>query len=166
MRSLIDKYEKMTKRIEASLSVNNLLTSTNLPSSEEVMAVLWPPKFRVPYMEMYNKSKDPLEQLETFKAHITLHGFLEEIACRAFKLTLKGAMRGWFRALQPSSINSFSELAKLFLTQSMVNKDIWLPISWLSSSGRTRAWKPSLLASTKSAWRQMTRMRRSLWRLS
>lgn len=73
--------------------VDRLLTSTGMPYSKEVMAVHMPPKFRVSLMEKYDRTKDPLEHLETFRAHVTLHGFLREVAYRAFPLTLKGLTR-------------------------------------------------------------------------
>lgn len=47
---------------------------------------------------------------------MTLHGFPVKIACKVFSLTLKGAVRGWFR-----SVDSFKELARLFLTQFMAS---------------------------------------------
>lgn len=71
---------------------------------------------------MYNGSKDPMEHLETYKAHMTLHGFFGKIACMAFPLTLKGMTRGWFEALQQGSINSFMELGQQFLTQFMASR--------------------------------------------
>lgn len=63
------------------------------------MAALLLLKFKDPQMMMYDGYKDPLEHLEIFKAHMTLNGFLGEIACRAFLLILKGATRGWFGAV-------------------------------------------------------------------
>ncbi|XP_040988994.1 uncharacterized protein LOC121236616 [Juglans microcarpa x Juglans regia] len=66
---------------------------------------------------MYNEARDPLEHLETFRAHMTLHGFPGEVACIAFPLILKGLARVWFKSLAPGSIDSFRELARMFLTQ-------------------------------------------------
>lgn len=90
--------------------MDQLLTNTNLPYSAEIMAVPLSSKFKVSSIEMYDGIKDPLEHLETFKAHMTFHGFPREIVCRAFPLTLKRATRRWFRALQLGSIDSFEEL--------------------------------------------------------
>lgn len=112
----MDKYKEMTKRTGASSSIDQLLTSTDLPYSTEVMAAPLPSEFRVPKMDMYDRSKDPLEHFEIFKAHMTLQGFPRKIACRAFPLTLKGAARGWFKSLAPGSIDTFKELVCLFLT--------------------------------------------------
>lgn len=95
----MEKYEEMVKRMGASLSIDQLLTTTDLPYNADVMAALMSSKFKVPQIEMYNGSMDSLENLETFKVHMTLHGIPGEVACRAFLLTLKGVARGWFGVL-------------------------------------------------------------------
>lgn len=38
-------------------------------------------------------SKDLIDHLENFKAHITLHGFSEEVACHAFPLVFTSVQR-------------------------------------------------------------------------
>lgn len=96
-------------------SVDQLLTSTDLLYNAEVMASPHPSNSKVCQMEMYDGSKDPLEHLETFKAHLSLHGFLSEVAYRVFPLTLIGAARTWFGSLPSRSINGFEALARLFL---------------------------------------------------
>lgn len=62
LQGLMDKYEDMVKRMRGSSLVDQLLTSTDLPYSMEVMAALLPLKFKVSQMEMYDGSKDPLER--------------------------------------------------------------------------------------------------------
>jgi len=52
-------------------------------------------KFRMPQVEAYNGSKDPLDQLESFKTLMHLQGLVDEIMCRAFMTTLKGPTRVW-----------------------------------------------------------------------
>lgn len=53
---------------------------------------------------------------------MTLHGFSTEVACRAFPLTLKRSVKVWFGSLASGSIDSFAELARLFLTQFMAGR--------------------------------------------
>lgn len=83
----------MARKIGASSSVNNLLNNTDLAYSIEIMMVLLSQKFKVPQIELYDRSKNLVEYLNTFKAHMSLHNFSEEIACQAFPLTLKGVVR-------------------------------------------------------------------------
>lgn len=94
LRKLMDKYEEMTKKIGTSFTVDQLLSSTNLPFCVEIMAIPLPPKFKVPSIDIYDESKDSMEYLKTLKAHITLHRFPGEITCMVFPLTLKGITRG------------------------------------------------------------------------
>lgn len=54
----------------------------NQAYNTELMAVPLSPKFKVPSIEMYDGFEDPVEHLETFKAHMTLHGFPSEIVPR------------------------------------------------------------------------------------
>ena len=42
--------------------------------------------------------------------------------CRAFVITLTGIAQRWFRTLRPSSIFSFRQLSKSFVSQFTVNK--------------------------------------------
>lgn len=97
LHNLMDKYEKMAKRMGASSLVDQLLTSIDFPYSVEVIVMPLPSKSLVPQTKMYDRCKDSLEHLETLKNHMILHKFTGEITCRAFSLTLKGAKRWWFR---------------------------------------------------------------------
>lgn len=52
LRSLVDYYEEMTKRMRGSSSIEQLLiTCTDLPYSEEVTVVPLPFKFKVPQID-------------------------------------------------------------------------------------------------------------------
>lgn len=121
LQGFMDKYEEMVKRIRGLSFVDQMLSSTNLPYRTKVMAVLLPLKFKTPQMEMYDGSKDPIGHLETFKTHMKLQGFLGEIGCRAFPLTLKGSARSWFGTLRPGTIHNFEELGRQFLIQFMAS---------------------------------------------
>jgi hypothetical protein len=44
----------------------------------------------------------------------------QELVCRAFPLTLSGSARDWFQKLLPSSITSFEDLGRKFITQFLV----------------------------------------------
>jgi hypothetical protein len=51
--------------------------------------------------------------------HLDLPGTPDEVACRAFPLTLLGSAQEWFRKLPPSSISNFEDLRRVFLSQFM-----------------------------------------------
>ena len=73
-----------------------------------------PHKFHVPQIDSYDGVKDPLDYLEIFKTLLHLQEVANEIMCRAFPTTLKGAARIWFNRLMPNSINTFKELCAQF----------------------------------------------------
>ena len=73
-----------------------------------------PHKFHMLQIDSYDEVKDPLDHLETFKTLMHLQGVANEIMCRAFPTTLKGAARIWFSRLMPGSINTFKELSTQF----------------------------------------------------
>ena len=57
-----------------------------------------------------------MDHLDTYKSLMQLHNVPEEIMCRVFPTTLKGSARQWFSKLRPSSVHSFAELSKSFVS--------------------------------------------------
>lgn len=119
LHNLWGKYKEIAKKVSMLSSMDQLLACTCLAYTEEVMVVPLSLKFKIPTMELYDGGRDPLKHLDTFKTHMTLHGYPGEVACRAFPWTLKRLAQVWFGSLAPGSINSFNELAQIFLTQFM-----------------------------------------------
>lgn len=104
---------------KASL-VDNLFQKTALPFTSDVATYCLPEKFKVPDILIYTGLKYPVEHLDNFRAHLDLHRTPDEVACRAFPLTLPGSARDWFRKLPPRSLNKFEDLGRVFLSQFMV----------------------------------------------
>ena len=75
----------------------------------------FPPKFKMPSLDLYDGTHDPFDHIATFKTTMHLQGVLDEIMCRAFLTTLKGSTRVWFNKIPPNTMNSFEELSKLFV---------------------------------------------------
>ena len=97
-----------------SSNLNDLVNRTNSLFTVPVDSCPLPQKFRMPQIESYDGVKDPLDHLETFKTLMHLQGVPDEIMCRTFPTTLKGAARIWFSRLTPKSINTFKELSAQF----------------------------------------------------
>ncbi|XP_062145937.1 uncharacterized protein LOC133853931 [Alnus glutinosa] len=89
------------------------------------MSYRLPDKFKMPDIPVYTGLGDPIEHLTSFCAHIVLHATLDEVACRAFPLTLAGGAWEWFRAFPSRLVTSFESLAKKFAPQFMagIRKD-------------------------------------------
>ncbi|XP_075655086.1 uncharacterized protein LOC142625287 [Castanea sativa] len=73
-----------------------------------------PAKFWLPQLEPFDGLKDPQDHFNTFKMTLGLQQPPDEIMCRSFPTTLKGAARGFTR-LPTSSNDSFEQLSNAFL---------------------------------------------------
>ncbi|XP_059658966.1 uncharacterized protein LOC132305323 [Cornus florida] len=96
-------------------AVNDMVQKTNLAFRLAVMSCPLPSKFKMPTIENFDGTRDPLDHLETYKALMYLQTVLDEIMCRAFSTTLKGYARLWFNKLKLGSIENFEELSKQFI---------------------------------------------------
>ena len=100
-----------------SSDLDDLVNRTNSPLTASVNSFPLLHKFRMPQIDSYDGVKDPLNHLKTFKTLMHLQGVADEIMCKAFPTTLKGAARIWFSRLTPNSINTFKELSAQFTVQ-------------------------------------------------
>ena len=97
-----------------SSDLDDLVNRTDSPFTATVNNFPLPHKFRMLHIDSYDGVKDPLDHLETFKTLMHLQGVVDEIMCRAFSMTLKGATRIWFSCLTPNSVSTFKELSAQF----------------------------------------------------
>ena len=103
-----------TLKGRVSSDLDNLVNRTDSPFTNSVNSFPLSHKFRMPQIDSYDEVKDPLDHLETFKTLMHLQRVADEIMCRAFPMTLKGAAKIWFSHLMPSSISTFKELSAQF----------------------------------------------------
>jgi hypothetical protein len=78
------------------------------------MAFPMPDKFKMPRVEKYDGSKDPTKHVENFRAN--------DVACRAFLLTLAEVANDWFTRRPPKSVDNFKDLGYLFLAQLLATR--------------------------------------------
>ena len=97
-------------------SMDTLVQQTESPFTAEVLHFLLPAKFRMPQIEAFDRTKDLIDHLNTYKNQMELHGYQDPIRCRAFTITLKGLALAWFNGLPPSSVSSFRELSIAFVS--------------------------------------------------
>jgi hypothetical protein len=96
--------------------VDNLLLKTASPFTDQVATFPLPERFKVIDILIYTELEDPIEHLENFQAYMDLYKIPDEVAYRAFPLTLSGNAWDWFKKLLPKSISDFDGLRKMFLT--------------------------------------------------
>lgn len=65
---------------------------------------------------MYNGTKDPLKQLENFKGWMDLNTYTNVVRCCAFQLVLIDKVRVWYHTLKSSTIYSFIQFGRHFLS--------------------------------------------------
>jgi hypothetical protein len=70
--------------------VDNVLLKMASPFTDQVATFLFPERFKVTDILIYTELEDPIEHLENFRAHMDLYKIPDEVACRAFPLTLSG----------------------------------------------------------------------------
>ena len=98
IQTMKEQMEVMMNVLKGRVSsdLDNLVNRTDSPFTASVNSFPLPHKFRMPQIDSYDRVKDPLDHLETFKTLMHLQGVADEIMCRAFPTTLKGAARIWF----------------------------------------------------------------------
>ncbi|XP_024023688.1 uncharacterized protein LOC112092257 [Morus notabilis] len=87
------------------------------PFTKEIMAPPLPDKYRSPSILPYDGRGNPDNHLEMYTGHMLLHGYADEIMCRAFRNHLTDFAWRWFRTLKPNSISSWDELKEAFSLQ-------------------------------------------------
>ena len=96
-------------------SLDRMVRRIDSPFTMAVLECLVPSKFHLPQLEPFDGLKDPLDHLNTFKTTLGLQQPTDEILCRSFPTTLKGAARECFTKLPTSYINNFEQLSNSFL---------------------------------------------------
>jgi len=113
-----------TFRGRVSSDLNDLVHRTDSPFTAFVISFPLPRKFRMPQMDSYDGSKDPLDHLKSFKTLMHLQGVVDKIMCKAFPTTLKGPARIWFNRLTSNSIDTFKGLSTQFASHFSEGTDI------------------------------------------
>ena len=102
-------------REKTDQSLDRIVRKTNSSFTVAVQECPVTSKFCLPQLEPFDGLKDPLDHLNTFKTTLGLQQPPDEILCRSFPTTLKGAAREWFNKLPTSSIDNFEQLSSSFV---------------------------------------------------
>ena len=115
MRKEMDKLKSAIKN-KGRENLDEMIRKTDSPFTTKVLNRPLPSKFCLPQLESYDGSKDPLDHIESFKTLMLLHMTPNEVICRAFPTTLKGAVRVWFSKIPLGTIADFEQLSKGFFS--------------------------------------------------
>ena len=114
------KFEKIDRRL-AQLQTNGQKSSndvdfrTTQPLSRFILEELIPSQFKMPHVEPYDGSTDPIDHLESYKALMTIQGATDALLCIGFPTTLRKAARAWYSDLRSGGIHSFEQLEHFFM---------------------------------------------------
>ena len=92
MRKEMDELKSAIKD-KGGENLDGMIRRTDSPFTTEVLNHPLPPKFRLPQLESYDGSKDPLDHIESFKTLMMLQITPDEVMCRALPTIMKGATR-------------------------------------------------------------------------
>ena len=109
-------HMKVVVKGRTPVSIDALVQQTESPFITRVLHFPLPAKFRMAQIETFDRTKDPIDHLNTYKNQMELHGYQDPVRCRAFAITLKGPALAWFNRLSPSSVSSFTELSIAFVS--------------------------------------------------
>ena len=114
MRKEMDKLKSVMKD-KGGENLDGMIRRMDSPFTNEVLNLPLPLIFRLPRLESYDSSKDPLDHIESFKTLMLLQMTPDKVICRAFPTTLKGAARVWFSKIPLGTITDFEQLNKGFV---------------------------------------------------
>ena len=114
MRKEMDELRN-AMREKTDRNLDGMVRMTDLPFTAKVLECPLSLKFCLPQLESFDGLKDPLDHIITFKTTLSLQQLLDEILCRSFPTTLKGATQMWFSKLTTSFIDNFKQLGNSFV---------------------------------------------------
>ena len=114
MRKEVDELKSAMKD-KGEENLDGMIWRMDSPFTNEVLNHPLRPKFRLPQLESYDGSKDPLDHIESFKILMLLHMTPDEVTCRTFPTTMKGVARVWFSKIPLGTIADFEQLNKGFV---------------------------------------------------
>ncbi|RZS19148.1 hypothetical protein BHM03_00051496 [Ensete ventricosum] len=114
VRRVHQRLDEVQKEVLKSREEVGESSKGGSPFTPEIQSKPLPATFRLPALEPYDGSGDPMEHIVTFHAQMALYDTSEALMCRAFPTTLRGSARTWYSRLKPVSIPSFDLLAREF----------------------------------------------------
>ncbi|XP_031099665.1 uncharacterized protein LOC116003864 [Ipomoea triloba] len=125
------KIDDLEKKVEAREHSPEPEVRMTAPFSPDIMEVPLPKTFRLPTIKAYTGTSDWHAHMTRYKAAMVMTRASDTIMCGAFLSTLDGEAHDWFNTIQDSSIQTFAELSKNFLTYFFGNIQHKKPFSHL-----------------------------------
>ncbi|GKV05301.1 hypothetical protein SLEP1_g17330 [Rubroshorea leprosula] len=116
--------QKSIDELKSPRSHQQTLDLDNAPLNLSITAEPYQEGFKIPHLETYDGSGDPDEHLHTYQAIMRIQNANDAMMCKVFPATLKSTARRWYHKLPRHSIDSYSQLAKLFSNKFASQREI------------------------------------------
>ncbi|GLT84990.1 hypothetical protein SLE2022_031930 [Rubroshorea leprosula] len=116
--------QKSIDELKSPRSHQQTLDLDSAPLNLSIIAESYQEGFKIPHLETYDGSGDPDEHLHTYQAIMRIQNANDAMMCKVFPATLKSTARRWYHKLPRHSIDSYSQLAKLFSNKFASQREI------------------------------------------
>ena len=82
--------DKMKENMRMANLVDDLVHRTNSPFMTSINSHPLPPMFKMPFLVLYDGTRDRFDHIATFKTTMHFQAVSDEIMCKTFPTTLKG----------------------------------------------------------------------------
>ena len=82
--------DEMWENMRKANLIDDLFHRIDSPFTASINGHPLPPKFKMPFLDSYDGTRDPFDYIATFKTTMHLQKVIDEIICRVFPTTLKG----------------------------------------------------------------------------
>ncbi|RZS13119.1 hypothetical protein BHM03_00044649 [Ensete ventricosum] len=112
LRRINERLNEVQKEVTKSKEEAAESSKHKSPFAPEIREKPVPANFRLPVLESYDGSSDPIEHVAAFRAQMALYDSSDALMCQVFLTTLRGLARIWYDHLQLATIISFDQLAR------------------------------------------------------
>ena len=106
-----------TPHMPTSTTVRGLEDMLSSSLGQHIVSYELPRGFIIPSFAMYDGSSNPYDHMLHFNQAMILNAGDDRLLCKVFPASLNGPALAWFHKLPRRSINSFSELWAIFVSQ-------------------------------------------------
>ncbi|GKV48591.1 hypothetical protein SLEP1_g55389 [Rubroshorea leprosula] len=116
--------QKSIDKLKSPRSHQQTLDLDSAPLNLSITVEPYQEGFKIPHLETYDGSSDSDEHLHTYQAIMRIQNANDAMMCKVFPATLKSTARRWYHKLPRHSIDSYSQLAKLFSNKFASQREI------------------------------------------
>ena len=131
-------FRECVQREQRDRGIGARVTS---PFTRNIETTIAPREWKMPTMEPYKGTSDPIVHLQRYTQHMLMSGATEGVLCKCFPLFLADLATSWFCHLPRGSISSWEMLKERFISQFLIHveqpKDAYSLSNIKQKSGET-----------------------------